>query len=470
MAGWLPSATVEIPALNPPAPQLDQRLFREVLTAQTSADDWSRWFKDLHISLTPSEILLEAPSRFVANQVVTRFLPAVEKAARTADDGTSLRAVRVTVNPGKPRGQTEPSETPMVSAARLPEQKPRNPKPQGARHPSNHHRFDNFEVGSSNLFAYAAASAVAENPGTRYNPLFIYGSSGLGKSHLLHAIAHSTRQRNPELAVRYCSSEAFVQQFIQCVGQRQMGRFRQRFRQVDMLVLDDFQFLEGKQQTLEEFYWTFDSLHQDGKQIVLGCDRRPRELPAIQDRIRSRISAGLLTEIAPPAFETRLGILHRLEKSAPTSLGDEVLCIIANHVTNNIRDLVGAMHQLTAYSKLTRRPLTPDSAFHQLAPLSGELSLPNTPETIMAACAEAFHTTVEEILHHNRRPIPSLARQVAMYLTREITGLPFARIGVAFNRGHSTVLSAYQRIVSQISSDKQFAARVTAIHNAIYKP
>jgi len=452
--------------LTPPAPTLDRNVFRRVLTAHTSPDDWSRWFKDIQVSLTSSEVLLEAPSRFVANQVVSRFLSQVESAARTAGAEVPAR-IRVIVNSNREGPSRTPAATRPPSVGKPQQQDPPSPP---LRHPANHHRFDNFEVGSSNLFAYAAATSVADSPGARYNPLFIYGASGLGKTHLLLAIAHGTRQTHPAMAVRYCTSEKFVQEFILCVGKRQMERFRRRFRDVDMLILDDFQFLEGKEQTLEEFYWTFDSLQQAGKHIVLGCDRPPRDLNAVADRTRSRISAGLITEIIPPGVETRMAILRRLEERSPMSLGPDVLRIIADHFTNNIRDLASALRQLHAFANLTKLPVTPEAALQHLAPMSGLPSLTPTPETIIAACAKAFDTTSEEILHRNRRPKPSVARQVAMYLVREITGLPFARIGTAFQRGHSTVLSAHRRVVSLISGDPQFAERVNAIYNAINNP
>ena len=466
--------------MKAPAPRLDRTLFRKTLTAHTSPDDWSRWFKDIEVSLTPSEILLKAPSRFVASQVNNRFLPQVESAAKTAGAGQTCR-VRVTVQPLAPAPREGETLRPRAGGSKS-QPSPPDPYPPSApadqpgttgsrgRHPSNHYRFDNFEVDSSNLFAYAAASSVAENPGDLYNPLFIYGGSGLGKTHLLLAITHRARRRLPGLTVRYCTSESFVQEFIRSVGKRQMEAFRRRFREVDMLIIDDFQFLQGKEQSLEEFFWTFDSLHNRGRHVVLGCDRPPRDLAGLGARTRSRISAGLLAELVPPDFEARMSILRRLQEASATPLGDDVLSIVATHLTNNVRDLVGALQQLQAYGQLTDRPVTAEAALRHLAPMSGSPALQQTPQTIIAACATAFDTTVEEILHHNRRPIPTAARQVAMYLVREVTGLPFTRIGAAFNRGHSTILSAHRRVLAQISRDQTFARRVTAIYNAVHSP
>lgn len=468
--------------MTAPAPRLDRTLFRKSLTAHTSADDWSRWFKDIEVSLTSSEILLQAPSRFVASQVSNRFLSQVESAAKSAGADQACR-VRVTVKPLAPTarqredlapGQDPSGARPTISD-RSTRSKPAAPTEPGStdsrlRHPSTHYRFDNFEVGSSNLFAYAAASSVAENPGDLYNPLFIYGGSGLGKTHLLLAIAHRARRRFPGLTVRYCTSEGFVQEFIRSVSKRQMDAFRRRFREIDMLLIDDFQFLQGKEQSLEEFFWTFDSLHSGGGQVVLGCDRPPRDLDSVATRTRSRISAGLIAELVPPGFEARMSILRRLQEQSATPLEDNVLSMVATHLNDNVRDLVAALQQLQAYAQLTDRPVTAEAALRQLAPMSGLPPLRQTPETIIAACAAAFETTVDEILHHNRRPIPSAARQVAMYLVREVTGLPLARIGVAFNRGHSTILSAHRRVVAQISSDPAFAQRVTAIYDAVHTP
>lgn len=457
---------METPALTPPAPTVDRNLFRQALTAHTSPADWSRWFKDLRIRPTASEILLVAPSRFVANQVVNRFQAQVESAVRTAGAG-GQSGVRVTVEPHPGAGRSRPPEIPAPTAPRPPDTRPADPK---RRHPSGHHRFDTFEVGPSNLMAYAAAAEVAADPGGKYNPLFIYGASGLGKTHLLLSVAQRARERRPDLTVRYCTSEKFVQEFIQSVKKGRMEAFRARFREPDVLILDDFQFLQGKEQTLEEFFWTLDSLHQRGSHVVLGCDRPPRDLAALADRTRSRISAGLIAEIAVPSYETRLAILAALNAKSRAVLSDEVLGIVAEHITDNIRDLSSALRQLHAYATLTSLSVTPETARRQLAPLSGRSSALRTPEDIIAVCADVFETTVGEILDHNRRPRPSAARQVAMYLTRQITGLTYSRIGAAFDRGHSTVLSAHRRVAARVSSDPRFADRVNAVHELIHNP
>ncbi len=449
--------------MTSPVQTLDRSLFREVLTARTSAEDWTRWFKDLHVSVTASGVVVEAPSQFVANQVVNRFLPEVESAARSAGGRHAVREVHVKVNPSPSRSESHPP-----SPIRGGDSRPVAKSPPSPVHPTNLHRFDNFEVDRSSQFAFAAAQAVTDYPGQQYNPLFIYASVGLGKTHLLHAIAHAARQTRPGMEILYSTSEQFVQDFVRSVNKRQMQRFRKKFRQVDMLLVDDLQFLEGKEQTLEEFLWTLDSLQGYGKQIVLASDRGPSDLKNIGERVRSRISAGLITEITPPAIDTRLAILSRRQQNSAHRLEDEVLLLIAEHIPNNIRNLISAHRQLAAYSKLTSAPITPQTAVRQLAPISQSFSLPHTPESIMAVCAQAFDTTVEEILHRNRRPAPSIARQVAMYLARQITDLPFARIGQSFQRGHSTVITAHRKVLSRISHDSRFAERVTAIHKAIH--
>lgn len=448
--------------MNPPLTCFDHDVFRKVLTDRTSTDYWSRWFKDLQVSPNTSEIVVEAPSRFVANQVKARFLREVEEAARRAGAGTSSLGVRVTV---KKSGATGSANGRAASAPQRSETKP--PESVAKRHPSNLHRFDTFEVGPSNHFAHAAALTVAEDPGA-YNPLFIYGASGVGKSHLLYAIANHARERHPCLVIRYCTSEAFVQSFIQGVSTRHMEGFRRRFRQVDMLLLDDFQFLEGKEQTLEEFFWTFNSLHQNGKQIVLGCDRPPRDLTDMEERIRSRVTGGLLADIAPPSLDTRLAILRRLNVDSSQPLPADVLSMVAERISDNIRDLQGALRRLSAYSRLVNQPLTPRRASELLVPLSGLSRSAPTPEQIIAACAKAFGTSVGEILDRNRRPIPSAARRVAMYLARELTDLSYPRIGKAFGRDHSTVISAYRGTLSQMSTDKRFAERVSSIHSSLH--
>lgn len=456
------SGAGDVPALNPSATRFDHKVFRKVLTASTSTDNWSRWFKDLQVSPNTSEIVVEAPSGFVANQVKARFLREVEEAARSAGAGTSPLGVRVTVN----ETDAVRSSNGHAAGAPVPSVEKTTESP-AKRHPSNFHRFATFEVGPSNRFAHAAAWTVAEDPGI-YNPLFVYGASGVGKSHLLYAIANHARRRHPSLVIRYCTAEAFVQSFIQSVGRRRMEDFRRRFRQVDMLLLDDFQFLEGKEQTLEEFFWTFNSLHQDGKQIVISCDRPPRDLTAMEDRIRSRVTGGLLADVAPPCLETRLTILRRLNAGHSPPFSPDVLSMVAERITDNVRDLQSALRRLSAYSTLVNQPLTPQAASELLAPLSGFSHSAPTPEKIIAACAEAFDTSVAEILGRNRRPIPSAARRVAMYLTRELTDLSYPRIGKAFGRDHSTVISAHRGTLAQISTNQPFAERVSAIHSSLH--
>ncbi len=308
--------------------------------------------------------------------------------------------------------------------------------------------FETYVIGSSNRFTHAAAVAVAESPARAYNPLFIYGDSGLGKTHLLHAIGHYAQRLTPGLRTRYVSSEEFTNDFINSVRDDKMQAFQARYRSVDLLLIDDIQFLERAERTQEEFFHTFNTLHNANKQIVISSDKAPRQLASLEDRLRTRFEWGLTTDVQAPDLETRIAILRKKAASDGMDLPPEVLEFIASRVQSNIRELEGALIRVTAFASLNRQTVDMHLTEQVLKDLVGESDAPEiTASTIMAVTAEYFGVTVEEITGPSRNRALSTARQMAMYLCRELTDLSLPRIGEKFGgRDHTTVLHAERKV------------------------
>ena len=317
--------------------------------------------------------------------------------------------------------------------------------------------FDSFVIGSSNRFAGAAALAVAEGPARAYNPLFIYGDAGLGKTHLLHAIAHYVGQHSRELSVRYVTSEMFMNDFINSLRDKPLEGFKQRYRNYDVLLVDDIQFFEGKERTQEEFFHTFNSLHGSGGQIVISSDRPPRELSTLEARLRSRFEWGLLTDIQPPDLETRIAILRKKVKTDNIDVADpELLTFIASRVSTNIRALEGALTRVVAFSSLTDRPMTSELAQEVLRNVfpEGEAS-DISIERIQEAVSEHFDISLQELTGHGRSQPITYPRHVAMYLCRELTDSSLPKIGREFGgRDHTTVLYATSKIARLIGEKR----------------
>jgi chromosomal replication initiator protein len=325
--------------------------------------------------------------------------------------------------------------------------------------------FDNFVVGQSNRFAHAAAMAVAEQPGGHYNPLFIYGGAGLGKTHLLHAVGHHALELRPGAVVRYVSSENFFNEFIDGIRKKRMDEFKARYRTTDVLLLDDVQFFERKEQILEEFFHTFNDLYEAGKQMVISSDRHPKHLATLEDRLRSRFEWGLLTDIQPPDVETRLAILRKNAEFAPKPVGADVLHFIAEHVQDNIRELEGALTRVTAYAALTNQSISFDMAQDVLQDLFPTASQrPVSAEDIINATAAAYGFTADDLRSPSRRQPLVLSRQVAMYVCREQTDLSLPKIGALFGgRDHTTVMHAIDKVKRLLLTDHQVFERVTAL-------
>jgi chromosomal replication initiator protein len=308
--------------------------------------------------------------------------------------------------------------------------------------------FDTFVSGSSNRFAHAASLAVAESPARAYNPLFIYGESGLGKTHLLHAIGHYARNLYPSVRVRYVNSEEFTNDFINSIRDDKAGAFQRRYRNVDFLLVDDIQFLQGKEQTVEEFFHTFNTLHNSEKQVVITSDQPPKKLSGFAERLRSRFEWGLLTDVQPPDLETRIAILMKKAAQDDINTPTDVASFIASKITTNIRELEGALIRVTAFASLSGQPVSVDMAAHVLKDIipsgdSGQI----TVGTIMTETADYFRVSVDDLCGASRSRMLVNARQIAMYLCRELTDLSLPKIGQEFGgRDHTTVMHAERKI------------------------
>ena len=329
--------------------------------------------------------------------------------------------------------------------------------------------FDTFVIGASNRFAHAAAVAVAEAPARAYNPLFVYGESGLGKTHLLHAIGHYARTMFPNVRVRYVNSEEFTNDFINSIRDDKASAFQARYRSVDVLLIDDIQFLQGKLQTQEEFFHTFNTLHNANKQIVITSDLPPRELSGFEDRMRTRFESGLLTDVQPPDLETRIAILRKKAIQDRMQVPDDVLEYIATNFSTNIRELEGALIRVTAFSNLNRQPID-----LPLAEIVLKDVLPNetpnqvTAATIMAVTAAYYAVSMEDLCGSSRSRQLVTARQIAMYLCREMTDLSLPKIGQHFGgRDHTTVMHADRKIRELMGERRAIYNQVTELTNRI---
>jgi chromosomal replication initiator protein len=340
------------------------------------------------------------------------------------------------------------------------------PVTMAAFHPK--YSFDSFVIGASNRFAHAAALAAAEAPAQAYNPLFIYGGAGLGKTHLLHALGRYVLQCHPELTVRYISTEQFTNEFIYAVQRRLIPDFHSRYRAADVLLVDDIQFLEGKDGTQEEFFHTFNALHP-ASQIVITSDRPPKRISTLEDRLRSRFAWGLMTDIQPPDLETRLAILQKKSEAESLSVPPEVMSFIASRIQTNIRELEGALIRVAAYASLTRSKMTmalTQDVLESLLPDTVEA--PVTPDLAISVAAEYFGLSATDIRSASRsRPLVN-ARQMAMYLVRELTDLSLPEIGKRFgNRDHSTVIHATNKVRSQLQASQSCYEQVQELTTRI---
>ncbi len=326
--------------------------------------------------------------------------------------------------------------------------------------------FEGFIVGNSNKFAHAAAVAVAEKPGQAYNPLFIYGNSGLGKTHLLLAIGQYVREHYPEKKIEYIKGDDFTNQMVRALKQGAVEEFRTRYRNVDLFLVDDIQFIAGKTATQEEFFHTFNNLYEAGHQIVITSDRPPMEMTLLDDRLRTRFEGGLMADIQPPDLETRMAIIRNKAAQLGLVLKDDAVELIAEKITNNIRQLEGAIKKLTAYRQILNREITREDVERVLEDITKEYDV--QPDRIIRETARYYNLRPEELRGQNRSKIPTLARQIAMYLMRTLTNATLNEIGAEFeDRNHATVLSSIRKIEDLIRSDPHMASTIRSITSNI---
>lgn len=383
--------------------------------------------------------------KFVSNPNV------IEDAVSTpASPPNGAHEVAVTLPPGSMAAAPIPSEGTF---------KPLNPK----------YTFNTFVIGSSNRFAHAASLAVAETPAKAYNPLFIYGGVGLGKTHLMHAIGHYVSAQNPYTRVAYVSTETFTNEFINAVRNNSTLEFQNLYRHVDVLLIDDIQFLAGKERTQEEFYHTFNAIHEANKQIVISSDRPPKEIPTLEDRLRSRFEWGLICDIQPPDLETRIAILRKKAQTESLNVPDDVMVYIASNIETNIRELEGALTRVMAYSGMMRNPVTYDLAIYALK----DILPPSRPKQITIGAikqvvAEHYSLKLQDFEVRKRTRSVAFPRQIAMYLARELTDSSLPRIGEEFGgRDHTTVIHACEKISDDMKQDPAFAHTIEQLISRI---
>ena len=417
-----------------------QRLWDEcagILQVQVSEPVWLTSFEGVRaVRLDGGVLTIAVPSFLAKERIEGRYLSMVRDALSEIGGAGVELALEIAPSEPEPEWTVAPPQAVPTAGGDLPV------------HDINlRYTFDTFVIGPSNRFAHAAALAVAEAPANAYNPLFIYGEAGLGKTHLLHAIGHYALETSPHSVVRYVSSEQFMNDFILALQTRTIPEFHRRYRMVDLLLVDDIQFLEGKERTQEEFFHTFNALHPKS-QLVITSDRPPKKIPTLEERLRTRFEWGLITDIQPPDLETRLAILQMKARTEGLDVPQDVLSFIASRIQTNIRELEGALIRVVAYASLTRSPTTLELATGVLQSLLPDgLEARVTSDLVISVSADYFDVTPEEICSSSRsRPLVT-ARQMAMYLCRELTDLSLPKIGERFGgRDHSTVIYANNKV------------------------
>jgi chromosomal replication initiator protein len=442
------------------------------LRSQLAESVWFSTFQDVVPLESDSDTLrLMAPSAYVRDRIMTRYLPLVTEALQDVNEGqrrveidvaaTDSSSEHTDTQPhvheerdiGSDSGRSERDPSEQTPRSLLLDEAGLNPR----------YTFETFVKGASNQFALAAALRVAETPARSYNPLFIYGSAGLGKTHLLHAIGHYVHSNYQHHEVRYVSTETFMNEYVDAIRQNTTNSLRRRYRDIDVLLIDDIQFIAGKEGLQEEFFHTFNSLHGANKQVVISSDRMPDAIPTLEERLRGRFKWGLITDIQPPDMETRLAILRNKSERDRVLVPDETLEFIATNIATNIRELEGALIRVTAYASLNQVPITTDLAQTQLADLLND-SKPKarTDEELLADIAAILRFPVEDLKGRSRQRPLVTARQIAMYVFRELTDLSYPAIARLFGgRDHTTVIHANEKIQRLMSERKQIYDQVT---------
>ena len=450
-------------------------LCSQALRTQVTEATWRAWFDGVApLGADDTALVLAVPSSLAKERIEARYLGLV-KDVLTDATGLDLE-VRLEIRPataGAPEdtgglldnaGWEQESAAAPLRPATPPAPPGRDDTPLNPRY-----TFEAFVIGSSNRFAHAAALSVAETPAKSYNPLFIHGEAGLGKTHLLHAIGNYVRENFPARHVRYVSTETFMNEFVDAIRTNTTTAFKRRYRECDVLLIDDIQFMENKEGLQEEFFHTFNSLYGASKQIVITSDRPPKSIATLEDRLRSRFLSGLITDVQPPELETRLAILRKKAEGERASVPDDVLEFIATHVKDNIRELEGAFIRVSAFASLNREPLTRELAEKVLSDIIGnDQPRQITPKVILEATAEMFGFPVDELIGGSRRRPLVTARQVGMYVFRELTDFSYPAIAREFGgRDHTTVIHAVEKVSALMKERRQIYEQVTELIHRI---
>ncbi len=413
--------------------------------------EFRTWFKQVRpLGIDNGVFMIGVPHSFARDWLKSHYADVLEQALHGL--GAASPRIGFQVVPGQPPEQQDifSGSTPAAQAAR-----PRlNPK----------YVFTNFVVGPNNNLAHAAALAVAEAPGRAYNPLFVYGDAGLGKTHIMHAVGHSVSERFPKLRVEYVTTETFTNELINAIREDRMVSFRDRYRSIDLLLVDDVQFIAGKERTQEEFFHTFNALYESGKQIILSSDRPPKDIPTLENRLKSRFEWGLITDIQVPELETRIAILKMNAEYRGVRIPSEVIDYIARQATSNIRELEGALLRVIIYTSMNQVELSRQSAAKALSDVFMPSTLNLTMEEILRTTSRHFEVEAADLRSKGRRQELVLPRQVAMYLIRELTPHSYPEIGHFFSgRDHSTVVYAVQKVAEQLALNHELGEKIKAV-------
>jgi chromosomal replication initiator protein len=423
------------------------------------------WFKDIKIISFKNDVVkMTINSPFKYDIIRKKYLARIEK------DFSTLLGFDVTVDldcDERMEQEKEEAPAPAPAPAIKKEDLVNN---WGSTMPAYNfeYTFDNFIVGNSNKFAHAACTAVASNPARNYNPLFIYGPSGLGKTHLLYAITNEVQKKKPDVNIIYIKGEDFTNQFIEALGASMISEFRNKYRSCDMLLIDDIQFIEGKVSTQEEFFHTFNNLYEDHKQIILTSDRPPRDMKTLEDRLKTRFEWGLIADIQPPDLELRIAIIRKKAEQVGITLGEDVLTFLAENLRSNIRQIEGAIKKLAALTFISGKVITMDVARECIAELlEGAEPVSITVDKIFAAVYRKYNIPKEDLISTKRTRDIKNVRHITIYLIRELTEMSYPNIGKIFERDHSTIISSYNSVYQKAQFDSVFAVEMNELKKEI---
>lgn len=420
---------------------------KKPLKEHIGASAFETWFEALNVQEQAGELIIETPDDFFKNWILDHYIDALQDlSSKEAPNTTITISVNTSLTPEPTQQAPAPRQEDNRGGSTSTAQQRLNAR----------FSFDNFVIGPSNRFAFAACQAVAESPAKSYNPLFLYSQVGLGKTHLMQSVAQEIKKRHPHLKYTYLSSEMFTNELISAIQHRSTAQFREKYRNIDVLLIDDIQFIAGKESTQEEFFHTFNALHNSHKQIIISSDRPPREIANLEERLTSRFAWGLVADIQPPDFETRVAILKKKLEREPVSVPDDVITFIASEIKTNIRELEGALIRVVAYSLLEERPVSLEIAKSVLKDMVKETLKIINVGLIQKTVADFYDLSVTELKSKRRSKNIIIPRQICMYLTRQLTALSLPEIGAAFGgKDHTTVLHSYKKIETVLKTDKE---------------